>query len=261
MTQVNWGLLPQHGEYLERVSAVEMVRRQKLTSYQLLRLEPGDRALDVGCGKGTDVLELSRITGPAGRVVGVDTSTKFVEELNAKRQPGVEARLANVCELPFGDGEFDAVRADRVLQHVANVELAVRELRRVTKPGGVIYLGDSDWGGLLVDAGPATRLGDAVREHICTAGVTSPHVGRQLWRLARQAGLQQLTLEVMGYPVHSRELAETLWSLSKNAATCVDTGRMTRPEAEHWLAEQERLQADDCYLGIGVYVCVVGTAP
>lgn len=261
MTQANWGMLPQHGEYLERVSAVEMVRRQKRASYELLRLQPGGQALDVGCGKGGDVLELSQLTGPTGRVVGVDTSPGFIDELNARGQPGVEARVASVCELPFGNGEFDAVRVDRVLQHVSDVELAVRELCRVTKPGGVVYLGDSDWGGLLIDAGPATLLGDVVREHICRAGVTSPQVGRQLWRLAKSAGLQQLALDVIAYPIHSRELADTLWSLKRNAAACVETGRLSQSEAERWLAEQERLQADDCFLGIGVYMCVVGTAP
>jgi SAM-dependent methyltransferase len=260
MSRINWGLLPQHGEYLERVSALEMVRRQKHASYQRLCLQPGQRVLDAGCGKGADVLELSRITGPSGRVVGIDTSAQFVDDLNARRQPGVEACVANISALPFSDGEFDAVRADRVLQHVADVERAVSELCRVTKPGGVVYLGDSDWGGLLIDAGPATHLGDAVREQI-HAGVTSPRVGRQLPRLAKQARLRQLSFDVVAYPVQSLELANSLWSLTRNLAAAVDAGRLDPAEARQWQAEQEQLQAEDCYLGIGVYICVSGTTP
>jgi len=103
----------------------------------------------------------------ARRPYGVPRGGRHFDQVrddpNAKRQPGVEARMANITELPFADREFDAVRADRALQHVGNVQLAVHELCRVTKPGGVVYLGDSDGGGLMIDAGSATHLGDLVR--------------------------------------------------------------------------------------------------
>jgi SAM-dependent methyltransferase len=169
----------------------------------------------VGFGTGDDLLELASIVGPTGRAVGVDTSEQFVSRLRAREQPGVEARVADARSLPFGEGEFDAVRADRVLQHVGDPGRAVVEMLRVLRPGGRIYLGDTDWGGLMVDAGAATASGDRVRDHICDGTITSGRVGRQLFRLLTEAGGAGVRAQVIAYPVRQLELAEALFSLSK----------------------------------------------
>ena len=89
------------------------------------------RVLDVGCGTG-EVGQ--RIADELGiEVVAVDTSPRMVD---LARERGLDARLADVQELPFADGEFDCTIAAWLIYHVADRDRAIRELARVLRPGG-----------------------------------------------------------------------------------------------------------------------------
>ena len=90
-----------------------------------------ERFLDVGCGMGELAEQVQRDLD--AEVVAVDISPRMVELTKAR---GVDARVADVQALPFGDGEFDCVAANWVLYHVPDLDLGVRELARVLRPGG-----------------------------------------------------------------------------------------------------------------------------
>ena len=95
----------------------------------------GQAALDVGCGPGALTAELAQRLGSA-RVSAVDPSGPFVKECRT-RVPGVDVREAPAEALPHADGSFDAVLAQLVLHFVTDPPLAVSEMRRVLRPGGV----------------------------------------------------------------------------------------------------------------------------
>jgi SAM-dependent methyltransferase len=89
------------------------------------------RVLEVGCGEG----ELAeRITSELDcELVAIDQSERMVE---LTRERGVDARVGDVCDLPFADGEFDAALAAWMLYHVSDLDLALGELARIVRPGG-----------------------------------------------------------------------------------------------------------------------------
>ena len=92
--------------------------------------------LDVGCGTGAILKRL----GSPDRNVGIDLAP---EALSFCRQRGLaNVREGDICALPFGDNEFDAVICSSVLYHqwVADLDAAMRELRRVLRPGGMLLL-------------------------------------------------------------------------------------------------------------------------
>ena len=93
------------------------------------------RILDAGCGTGNNLAHLRRF----GRTVGVDLSD---EALALCRRRGVAATRANLLALPFPDGAFDAVTSFDVLYHrwVADDRVAVREMVRVLRPGGLLLV-------------------------------------------------------------------------------------------------------------------------
>jgi SAM-dependent methyltransferase len=92
--------------------------------------------LDVGAGTGTGTRRLVELVG-AERVAAVDPTEGWVEEVRA-RFPGVDARVASGEALPFEDDAFDAALAHLVLNFMADPEAGVAEMRRVTRPGGVV---------------------------------------------------------------------------------------------------------------------------
>jgi SAM-dependent methyltransferase len=93
---------------------------------------PG-RVLEVGCGWGELAEWIARETG--ADVVAVDLSPRMVE---LARERGVDARLADVEELPFADETFDVVVAAWMLYHVPDLERGLAEIARVLRPGGTL---------------------------------------------------------------------------------------------------------------------------
>ena len=108
-------------------------------------VRPGQRALDVGCGPGALVTALAVILG-AENVAGVDPSEPFVEAARAK-VPGARLTVASAESLPFQDGEFDATLSQLVVNFLSDPEEGLREMARVTRPGGVVAGCVWDYGG------------------------------------------------------------------------------------------------------------------
>jgi SAM-dependent methyltransferase len=150
----------------------------------------GQRVLDVGSGPGALTEELVRRLGPAS-VAAVDPSAAFVGALR-ERLPGVEVAQASAEELPFEDGAFDAALAQLVVHFMKDPVRGVRELARVTRPGGVVALSVWDHAG---ERSPIAVFWRAAREVDPAARDESGLPGAQegaLVSLLGEAGLTQV---------------------------------------------------------------------
>lgn len=94
----------------------------------------GVRVLELGCGTG---LILARIAEIAEEAVGIDLSEGMAQQA---RDRGLDVRIGSVCDLPFEDDQFDLTYSFKVLAHIPDIEGAVREAARVTRPGGHLLL-------------------------------------------------------------------------------------------------------------------------
>lgn len=103
-------------------------------------LQPGMRVLEVGPGNGRYTLAAARWLGEAGKLVTVDIEPKMIERVLRRAQAegltNLEARVANVYELPFDEGSFDAVTMITVIGEIPEPVRAMREFYRVLKPSG-----------------------------------------------------------------------------------------------------------------------------
>ncbi len=134
-------------DYLDAARRAPAIVGAKSWSVDVLVLEPGMRALDVGCGTGEDVVAMADLAQPEGRAVGIDVSATMIEE--ARRRHGhrrdVSFQTAEACRLPFETATFDACRSERTLQPVDNPDPAVAEMARVLRPGSRVALLEPDW--------------------------------------------------------------------------------------------------------------------
>jgi ubiquinone/menaquinone biosynthesis C-methylase UbiE len=118
-----------------------------------LRLSPGMRVLDAGCGPGRLTIPLARAVGPKGEVVALDGQTamlrKLEERLKEEGVTNVRPLLARLGEGELSEGRFDRVLLPMVLGEVRNRRAALRELRSALGPGGILSVtevfGDPDY--------------------------------------------------------------------------------------------------------------------
>lgn len=104
-------------------------------------LKPGDHALDVACGTGELSMIMAEQVGGEGRVAGIDLTPGMVEVGRAKVERAglsgvVSLQTGNALDLPFPDNAFDCVATSFALRNMADIDIAISEMARVTKPGG-----------------------------------------------------------------------------------------------------------------------------
>jgi ubiquinone/menaquinone biosynthesis C-methylase UbiE len=115
------------------------------------------------CGVGTGLL-LERVARFARTACGIDLSPGMLA--NARRR-GLDVREASVTAVPFGDATFDVTYAFKVLAHVPDIGRALREMARVTRPGGVViaeFYNPLSLRGLAKRVGPAGRVSRRLSE-------------------------------------------------------------------------------------------------
>ncbi|MGH4030001.1 class I SAM-dependent methyltransferase [Actinomycetota bacterium Odt1-20B] len=106
-----------------------------------LGLRPGDRVLDAGCGTGRALPALREVVGPSGAVLGADLTPAMLQAAQrAGRERHGQLLLADVAHLPLRSESLDAVFAAGLIAHLPQPAENLRELRRVTRPGGVLAL-------------------------------------------------------------------------------------------------------------------------
>jgi SAM-dependent methyltransferase len=179
---------------LARMAESPQIRAVRAVAGDALAPRPGLRLLDAGCGLGEAARELAPRVAPGGEVVAADASSVTVAAA-AERHDGsaVRYQVADVLALPFDDGAFDGVRCERVLQHLAEPDAAIRELARVTRPGGRVVLVDTDWESVAVDGLPEDLVA-AVRDKLASRDLLHHQsMGRTLRRRALRAGLADVT--------------------------------------------------------------------
>jgi arsenite methyltransferase len=114
--------------------------------WQMGRLEPGERVLDLGSGAGTDSLIAAQMVGELGHVTGIDMTPQMLTKARAAAAElgatNVEFVEAEAERLPFADESFDVVISNGVIDLIPDKDAVFAELHRVLAPGGRMQIAD-----------------------------------------------------------------------------------------------------------------------
>jgi demethylmenaquinone methyltransferase / 2-methoxy-6-polyprenyl-1,4-benzoquinol methylase len=231
-----------------------------------LPIQAGQTVLDMACGDGVYGPWLAERVGPAGRVVSVDVRPEYLEvarrhTANSPFARNIEYRAASIESLPFEDDLFDLCWCAQSLYSLPDPVEALQHMRRVTKPGGVVAVLEGDTLHRLILPWPvdvelsvhAAALA-AVRQKSDQPG--KYYVGRQLRRVFRQAGLEQIESRTFATdraaPLGQDDRAfftEYLKSLSQRVATYLEApirgefDRLVNPQSRDFLLDDPDLTA------------------
>jgi len=230
-----------YGEEFQRFHTAR--RAVDEAAFLVPHLRPGMRLLDCGCGPGSITVDLAEIIAP-GETVGIDLAKAqldHAQDLAAQRGVNnVRFELANVHDLPFPTASFDAVFAHNLLEHLREPGQALRETRRVLKPGGVIGVQDDDWGTQLLE--PMTPVLEKALELLLRVAARNGgdfFYARHQKRLLREAGFVRVEGHAMARYYGTPERVQLF---AATAARQLREPALVTPALEQGWADQDTLQ-------------------
>ena len=166
MTGERWRLTGTGPESYERYQVPSVFAPLARMLLRRVALRPGQRVLDVACGTGVVARQAASVLGPAGLMVGIDLNANMLDVARARTPTGgapTEWRQGDAASLPAPDADFDVVLCQQGLQFFSDKAGALREMRRVLKPGGLVGL--SVW--CAVERSPChLAIAEALRRHV-----------------------------------------------------------------------------------------------
>ena len=175
-----------HNRFLLQAQWTKALR---LYFFDLIKLDPADKILDIGCGTGALLPDLQSLS-PAS-IYGADVSQAHLYQAH---QTSPESILigADVHCLPFTNAAFDMVLSHYFLMWIGNVTHAIRELCRVIKPGGyLVAFAEPDYGGRIDHPPEFIKFRDYQISGLLNAGA-DPRMGRKLRAMFHEAELEEV---------------------------------------------------------------------
>lgn len=234
----------------------------------LTGLSRGDRALDAGCGPGGITETMAEVVGPEGHVTGVDLSPERVAEasLRCQLRPNLRFLHADIRSLALPDASIDYAWSQFVFEYLPERLPALRELARVTRPGGKVVVSEID--GLGFQNWPFTEALRDGTQRIVDALSTKGFdlfAGRKLFHEFRQAGLRDIQVHLLPfYMVAGAADARLLmdWEIRFAALEAVAVPFFGGQEAYRaYCREYLRMLADPEGLKYAVLLVTEGTKP
>jgi SAM-dependent methyltransferase len=187
-----------HGHHESVLRSHRWRTAENSAGYLLASLRPEMSLLDVGCGPGTITVDLAKRVAP-GTVVGLDREPAVIEEarrlLPENGAANVEFRTGDVYSLELAEGSFDVVHAHQMLQHLTDPVRALVQMRRVLRPGGIVAIRDSDYGGFVwAPSDPLLDRWLALYHDVCRRNGADADAGRRLLSWTRAAGFTEVAV-------------------------------------------------------------------
>jgi len=228
-------------EIQQRIARSHDMASRRVRVLEALSAAPGERIVEVGCGAGFALREIGVAVGANGSAVGIDLSADQVQAASnhCADLTQVEARVGDLLAIPVADQDSDATVSMQVLEYVTDIETAVAELSRVTRPGGRFVNVATNWGSLFWSGGDedmTDRILSVWQRHAPHPNL--PIALPSILGASGFGGIHQSPLTIVNRHVHPNTFAHGAARLM--AAFACTIGEVGPDSIDAWLTSLER---------------------
>ena len=228
-------------KYLLKTS--KATKKIKQRSYQLLGNIKNKKVIDLGCGNGLDLLQLRLYTEEGGEVTGIDKNANLLKEakrnISKTNYKNVQLIHADAENIPFEDGYFDAIRVERVFQHLENPMRVMQEIKRVLKRNGQLVLIETDWASLSMFTNNY-EIENKIISHLIYKYTSNGMASRLLVEYLEHINFNQTKTEVFPSIISSYQMTNQLIKLEEIANEVIKSGKLKKEIYLKWLEQIRR---------------------
>ncbi len=266
-TRSNWTRIDRTKDPQAFIRLLDATRRRWLVAaradppafFEYLRLRPGLRVLEVGCGPGDFDRAMAPLVLPAGRITAVDYSETMIHE-ETERLRGtdlpIDFRQADVHALPFEAGTFDRALATQVFQHLPGPEKGLEEMVRVVRPGGWVVITEPDWDTRVISLSDRNVARAVARKW--AEGVPNAGIARQLPRMFRDAGLTNVRIDPSPYLLSENDPETVRELVALPLEELREAGAISDDDARTALQNVEERILDGSFVDMAILLRVFG---
>lgn len=226
---------------LDLIAGIPFFHEIKEETVRIIAATDPALVLDAGCGAGIDLVSLAPSLSAHSRIIGLDASQSLLA-LAAERTSSIKERCSlvrgDITQIPCKDSVFDACRIDRVLQHLREPQIGIRELVRVIRPGGTLVAFDNDWNTFSInldDQDTAVRICRFWRDSFA-----SGRIGSELPGIFEKCGLVEIHAELRTLTLTDLSVAGQVFDLFVLLDRTEQTGVLTLEKIAAVRAELHR---------------------
>jgi ubiquinone/menaquinone biosynthesis C-methylase UbiE len=239
-----------------------VLRTHKQHTLDQSDIQEGHIVLDAGCGIGIDAIQMAALVGKSGHVFGIDKSHEMIATAESNAAPfdlPLTFHTGSIYQIEFEDNYFDRCRSDKTFQHLTDPRAALKELIRVTKPGGKIIIADPDHDSLIID----TPLTDVNHRFVRFRSDRMPQGGiaHQLYGICKELGLQKVNIQPLTHAYTDYEEKKITSPYLEEIWFAQQQGAVTREEAEKWADYLQKAIENGRFMCMQTYIITTAFKP
>lgn len=232
-------------EYLEETG--NFLRDLKVLSYSFFKSITEGVIIDLGCGIGEDIYQMSEILGNNIKFYGIDHDINMLNKGTIKfKKDNLSFLKSEAHSLPFSDNSVAGIRTERMTQHLQNPHETFEEMYRITQKNGIITVIETDWDSLNI-YDDQYNVFRKIRKYLTEKKINNGMAAKSLIKHLQHLNLDQITFQIFPFILNSlRDANEYLW-LEKIISEAFESKFITKNEFNTAINHLNNLDNSNCF--------------